>query len=226
MTRHPTFSEIAWPDDPLNGNAAIEWASAITVQVFDWTWRAFDTLYANHLGAVDLTQPLEQMERDLVRHHFTQITVLFAKETDGYASFTPFHEWPEMETRSGPSAKPPANDIAFVSTDSNQRWALALEAKVLPTKGQLSEYLKDVNDKFVGGIASPLVNVGGMIGYLLCNEAPAIFIGIEKQLGQDLVPINDFPGRHHRVSLHNRLKAPNLRIHHMLMTCVNASPNG
>jgi hypothetical protein len=220
MTRHPTFSEIVWPDDPLSGNAAIEWARSITVQVLDWTWRAFDTLYANHLGAVDLSQPLEQMERDLVRHHFTQINVLYAKETDGYASFTPFHEWPEMETRSDASAKPPANDIAFVSTDSNQRWALALEAKVLPTKGQLGEYMKDVNDKFVGGIASPLVGDGGMIGYMLCAEADAIFVGIEKRLGQKLETSNDFLDRHHRLSQHERSNAPNLRIHHMLMDCV------
>jgi hypothetical protein len=226
MTRRPTFSEIAWPDDPLNPNAAIEWARSITVQVLDWTWRAFDILHTSHLGAVDFTQPLEQMERDLVRHHFTQINVLFAKETDGYASFTPFHEWPEMETRSGPSAKPPANDIAFVSTDSNQRWAFAVEAKVLPTKGQLGEYMKDVNDKFVGGVASPLVGDGGMIGYLLCNEAPAIFMGIEKRLGQKLEASDDFPGRFHRVSFHERSTSPKLRIHHMLMTCVIASADG
>ena len=67
-----------------------------------------------------------------------------------------------MDSRSTAQAKPPANDLAFVSID-NQNWAWAIEAKVLRSAGSLAEYLKDVNDKFVNGIASPFIGDGGMI---------------------------------------------------------------
>ncbi len=127
------------------------------------------------------------------------------------------HEWPEMETRSGPSAKPPSYDMAFVSTATNQRWAMAVEAKVFPTKGQLSEYMKDVNKKFAGGVACPLVGEGGMIGYLLCDETDAVFVAIEKRLKQILGKAVEFAGRPRRTSDHIRANAPNLRLHHMLM---------
>lgn len=217
MTRNQTFSEIAWPEDPNNQQAAVEWASSIVVQALDWTWRGFDVLHAEHLSSIDMTQPLEQLERDLVRHHYVQILALWGQETDGYAAFSPVHEWPEMETRSEPSAKPPSYDMAFVSTATNQRWALAVEAKVLPTKGQLSEYMKDVNKKFAGGVACPLVGEGGMIGYLLCDETDAVFVGIEKRLKQTLGATPEFAGRPHRTSDHIRANAPNLRLHHMLM---------
>ncbi len=219
MTRRQTFSEIAWPEDANNQQAATEWASNIVVQALDWTWRGFDVLHAEHLSNIDMTQPLEQLERDIVRHHYVQILTLWRQEAGGYAAFSPVHEWPEMETRSEPSAKPPSYDLGFVSTAANQRWALAVEAKVLPTKGQLAEYMKDVNKKFVDGIASPLVGEGGMIGYLLCEETDAVFAGTEKRLRQTLVSPPEFSSRPHRTSSHERTGAPTLRLHHMLMVC-------
>ena len=148
MTRHPTFSELAWPDDPADAELPIQWARGVATQVLDWTWRAFDSLLASRLVRIDLTQPLEQLERDLTRNHFVEIQVLFALETDGYAALVPHHEFPEMESRSSASAKPPAYDLAFVST-SNQRRAWPLEAKVVPSPDRLGEYLNDVNGKFV-----------------------------------------------------------------------------
>ncbi|MCO8121332.1 hypothetical protein NHH03_06255 [Stieleria sp. TO1_6] len=220
MTRNPTFSEIVWPNDPDSHELAIQWAGEITVQALNWIWRAFDVLYSDYLSGIDMRQPLEQLERDLVRHHHQQIIVLYARETDGFASFTPHHEWPEMESRSEASAQPPSNDIAFVATSSNQRWALAVEAKVLPTKGELYRYMNDVNDKFVTGIASPFVDVGAMIGYLLCDDAETVFAGIEKRLKQKLESPPEFASRAHRTSQHERAHAPDICLHHMIMVCV------
>lgn len=100
--------------DDESRQQAQEWANGITSQVLDWTWRAFDMLRAGALGSVDLTQPLEQLERDLARHHFREINMLWAQETSGECAFTPHHEYPEHETRSTARAKPPAYDIAFV----------------------------------------------------------------------------------------------------------------
>ncbi|MEK6258075.1 MAG: hypothetical protein AABP62_05595 [Planctomycetota bacterium] len=219
MIRHASPSELLWPDDPVDADLPAVWATSVATQVLDWTWRAFDALRKNHLVRIDLTQPLEQVERDLVRNHYVEIQVLFAAETDGYATFVPTHEWPEMETRATAAAKPPAYDLAFVSSD-NRRWAWPIEAKVVSSTDRLADYLKDVNDKFVGGIAAPLVGEGAMIGYLLVTDTTTVFNNLETRLAQSLETVPEFVQRPHRVSWHSRGSAPDLRLHHMLMPCV------
>ena len=220
MTRRPTPSELLWPDDSADADLPVTWASSVTTQVLEWTWRAFDSLRQNHLVRIDLnSQPLEQVERDLVANHYVEIQKVFAAETDGYATFVPVHEWPEMETRTTAPAKPPAYDLAFVSSD-NPRWAWPIEAKVVSSTGALAEYLKDVNDKFVAGVAAPLVGEGAMIGYLLVTDTATVFANLEKRLNQTLVIVPEFVGRPHRVSRHTRATAPDLCLHHLLMACV------
>lgn len=219
MARRPTFSELVWPEDPDERNLPSEWASSHCVKVLDWTWRAFDVLIAKHASNVDFSQPLEQLERDLVRCHFTEIQLLFANETDGFASIVPQHEWPELESRKSAAAKPPAYDLAFSST-ANHRWAWPIEAKVVPTPGTLAEYLKDVNDKFVAGVASPLLGEGAMIAYLLQKDSTDIFFqNLAAKLEQSLKPLPEFAERTHRASEHVRTSNPNLRLHHLAMVC-------
>lgn len=219
MTRRPTFSELAWPDGPDDVDLPVQWARSVTLRVLDWIWRAFDALRSKHLSRIDLTQPLEQLERDLVRHHYVEIQVLFGAESDGYSTIVPHHEWPEMESRSSAAAKPPAYDLTFVSV-SDQRWAWPIEAKVIPSAGRLSKYLKDVNEKFVAGIAGPLVGEGGMLGYLLFTDGSAVVRGLEERLGQRLESMPAMRDRLHKMSHHSRKNAPDLRLHHMLMTCL------
>jgi hypothetical protein len=218
MTRRPTFSELAWPEDPEGRIIAVRWARDSAFRILDWTWRAFDALSASHLSEIDLTQPLEQLERDLVRQHFIEIQILFNRETNGYSAIIPNHEWPEMETRTSATAKPPAYDLAFIST-ANRRWAWPIEAKVIPTPNTLAEYLKDVKEKFIAGIASPLIGEGAMIGYLLCNNGQAFIANLAAKLDQPLNQIADFPNRMHRTTEHARSLCPNLTLHHMLMEC-------
>jgi len=219
MTRRPTFRELAWPDDSDDANLPVQWAQSVSTQILDWIWRAYDALRSKHLSRIDLTQPLEQLERDLVSQHYIEIVLLFATETGGYSSLVPHHEWPEMETRSSASAKPPAYDVAFVSV-TDRRWAWPIEAKMIPGANALAEYLKDVNQKFVTGIAGPLVGEGAMLGYLLCSNGSAVVANLETRLGQDLRAVSDFPKRLHRTSRHPRATAPVLRLHHLLMVCV------
>jgi hypothetical protein len=220
MTRRPTFSELRWPDDPSDAGLPIRWAADVASQVLDLTWRAFDKLQADHLVKVDFTQQdFEQLERDLTSKHFYQIALLWAAETGGDAAFVPDHECPENESRSSAPATPPAYDLAFVSV-ANQRVIWPLEAKVVPSPGKLAGYLKDVNDKFIGGVAAPLVGEGGMIAYLLTRETEVVFENLATKLAQVLAPDPRFSGRPHRVSRHSRASAPDLRLHHMLMQCV------
>lgn len=220
MTRRPSFSELVWPDNPNERDLPSLWASDHCFRILDWTWRAFDALLAKHAPAVDFSQSLEQLERDLVRCHFIEIQLLFARETDGYATIVPQHEWPELESRKSAAAKPPAYDLAFIST-ANQRWAWPIEAKVLPTPGTLAEYLKDVNEKFFAGIASPLHGGGAMIAYLLQKDSSDVFFrNLAAKLVQSLQRVPEFAERAHRASEHVRTSTPNLRLHHLAMECV------
>jgi len=218
MIRRPTFSDLAWPEDPADADLPQQWAQSVTIQVLDWTWRAFDQLHGNRLSHVDLRQPLEQLERDLTRNHFIEIQALFRAETDGFSTLIPVHEWPEMETRSSPPARPRAYDLGFVHL-GHRRWAWPIEAKVLSTPASLHDYLADVRDKFECGVAAPLVGEGGMIGYLLSGQPDACFACLEKGLSCPLVVVPEFASRPHRASSHDRTQAPSLRLHHMVMPC-------
>ncbi len=218
MTRRPSFSELAWPDDPADADVPPDWARSVTVRVLEWTWRGFDELQSKHLSRIDLTQPLEQLERDLTRNHFVEIQTVFQAETEGFSAVIPVHEWPELETRSPPPAKPPAYDLGFVHRD-NRRWAWPIEAKVLSTPASLHDYVADVRDKFESGVAAPLVGEGGMVGYLLSGGPDICFANLEKRLSCVLVVVPEFASRPHRTSNHQRASAPTLRLHHMVMPC-------
>lgn len=218
MIRRSTLSELLWPEDPADAHLPVEWANTVSVQVLDWIWRGYDALRAKHLTRVDLSQSLDQLERNLTFLHFTEIQIIWANETQGFGSLHPAHEIPEFETRNRAPAKPPAYDLGFVHNE-NQRWIWPVEAKVLRTSNTLSEYLKDVNDKFIAGIASPYVGEGGMIGYLLTGMPDEVLDELVIRLGQNLLGISEFAARSHGVSIHTRVGAPNLKLHHMVMDC-------
>ncbi|HVU07290.1 MAG TPA: hypothetical protein VHG89_01960 [Verrucomicrobiae bacterium] len=217
MSRYPTLSELAWPMDDESRLQAQEWANGIVSQVLDWTWRAFDMVRASALGSVDLTQSLEQLERDLARHHFREINILWAQETGGECAFMPHHEYPELETRSPAPAKPPAYDIAFV-WNANPRLAWPIEAKVVPTANTLADYLGDVK-KFTDGIAAPLSGIGAQIAYLLTGTTDDFFNNLRTRLSLPLQTLTEFSARAHRVSSHARKSSPDLQLHHMAMGC-------
>lgn len=211
------MSELRWPMDDESRRQAEDWAVGVSTQVLGWTWRAFDALRANVLNYVDMSQPLEQLERDLTSKHFVEILRLFFAETDGYSSIIPHHEYPENESRPGGSGKPPASDISFVWYE-NQRVSWPIEAKVVPTPGTLAEYLGDTK-KFVDGIAAPLVGEGAQIAYLLTGKMDNFFYNLSTNLLCPLQALPEFSDRAHRVSSHARTSHPDLQLHHMAMYC-------
>lgn len=211
----PTLSELRWPMDDESQRQAVEWAEGITTQVLEWTWRAFDLLGTSVLSRVDMTQPLEQLERDLTGNHFAEIQGLWARETEGESSIEPWPEYAELETRPTAPGKPPAYDIAFVWR-ANRRIAFPIEAKVVKTPSALADYLGDT-DKFVSGIAAPLVGEGAQIAYLLKGGSSAFFTNLKSRLRRRLEPVSEFLHRSHRVSQHKRTKSPLLHLHHLVM---------
>lgn len=215
--RRPTLSELVWPNDEESRRQAARWAASATVRVLDWTWRGFDALRRNVLQSLDMSQHLDQLERDLTSKHFVEIQRIFAEETEGLSSIIPHHEFPESESRPGGSGRPPASDISFVWYD-NQRVSWPLEAKVLPTPGTLAEYLGDT-EKFTDGIAAPLVGEGAQLAYLLSGTTDDFFRNLRPRLASPLRTLRGFSGRAHRVSFHARGGTPDLRLHHMAMRC-------
>jgi hypothetical protein len=211
------MSELRWPMDNESLRQAEDWAAGVSIQVLDWTWRAFDVLCANVLSSVDMTQPLEQLERDLTSRHFIEIQRIFGTETEGFSSIIPHHEYPENESRPGGRGKPPASDISFVWYE-NPRVSWPIEAKVVPTPGTLAEYLRDTK-KFADGIAAPLVGEGAQVAYLLTGETDDFFHNISPRLTFPLQPLPEFSDRAHRVSSHTRIRFPDLQLHHMAMYC-------
>lgn len=216
MRRHQTLSEVLAPNDTVDPALPIEWARGATTQILRWVWLAFDALHARLLP-VDFAVPLEQLERDLVRLHYQNLLEVWRRETQGFPSIQPHHEWPEMESRKSAQAKPPAYDLAFVDI-THSRWVWPLEAKVLDTPHTLSDYMGDVNHKFVAGIAAPLCGDGGMIGYLLSGQADDVFTRLEENYQLRLTPMSEPAGRPQRRSEHSRATAPTLRLHHLVMS--------
>lgn len=208
-----------WPLDTADADLPIYWARSVAIQALGWVWKGYDVLRGN-LSAIDLTQPLEQLERNLTELHFHEIQRCWARETNGFSSIQPGHELPELLSRSAPPAKPPAYDLGFVHAE-NRLWKFPIEAKVLPTDRSLSEYLKDVRGKFAAGIAAPIVGEGGMIGYLLRGREATVFAGVESVLGQTLNTLADFSLRPHKTTRHERNEYPALRLHHMIMSLSN-----
>ncbi|MCY2966141.1 MAG: hypothetical protein NT069_21345 [Planctomycetota bacterium] len=222
IQRYRTLSGMVWPTTPDESRLASDWSRSATVQALDWTWRAFDAMLDSILKEVNLENPLEQLERDLTQSHFSEIQTIWAKETGGFSSVRPHHEWPEMESRITANAKPPAYDLAFVC-DENRRWAWPIEAKVVKSPGRISEYLGDVRNKFLTGIAAPLSGDGAMIAYLLAGEAVTLFENVSRELSCLLQTADGFAQRAHRTSDHDRTPAPRLRLHHLAMECSRRS---
>jgi len=217
MSRRLTLSEMVWPDDPEDYQLPVEWAESVAVQVLDWVWRGFDAVREKYLSSADLTsQTPEQLERNLTEFHFLETSLLWARENGGFSSVQPCHESPELASRSSASAKPPAYDLGFVHIE-NRRWKWPIEAKVLSTAGAVGDYLKDVREKFITGIAAPFVSEGGMIGYLLKGSPSEVFDKLASELAQPLSPVDDFKTRQHRSSQHERANTPMLRLHHLVM---------
>lgn len=215
----PALSELRWLMDDESRRQAEDWAAGASTQALDWTWRAYDALHANLLSGVDMTQPLDQLERDLTSKHFVELNRLWAAETSGESSIVPHHEFPENESRPGGCGKPPASDICFVWY-ANQRVSWPIEAKVVQTPGTLAEYLGDVK-KFTDGIAAPFVGEGAQIAYLLSGDANDFLSALGARLSLHLQAMPAFASRPHSVSQHPRATAPNLRLHHMVMPCMS-----
>jgi hypothetical protein len=109
-----------------------------------------------------------------------------------------------METAESDGAQPPAYDIAFV-LNANFRIMWPLEAKLLRTDGQLSDYVGDLRANMLTGRYAPFSNSAGMLGFLLSGQPVTAAKGIAARLAVALLPYPVFhPQREHYLSQHRR----------------------
>ena len=98
-----------------------------------------------------------------------------------------------------------------------------MEAKILKTDQQVSEYVEDVKNEFLTCRYAPFSDEGAMLGYMLSGHPDAAFLKFSRALAVKLTGHLDFPDRDHRVSSHLRKVPKNkpyptsFRIHHLMM---------
>jgi hypothetical protein len=113
------------------------------------------------------------------------------------------HTPPELSRRRTSSRPPPAPDFGFFPR-TDRRVMFPLEAKVLQTEGNLSEYLKALRTRFLQCRYAPHSSEGTMIGYLLSGDDEITFRKLKSKLRTNLEVHPDFLLRPHRVSHHLR----------------------
>jgi hypothetical protein len=61
-----------------------------------------------------------------------------------------------------------------------------------------------LDDKFLKCKAAPFSHEGPLIGYLISGTPAVVFDGIAARIGQLLLSPDEFMGRNHRASVHQR----------------------
>jgi hypothetical protein len=217
--RKKTISETLWPDVPPDFMyVASSWPEGIMTGMLDSVWQAYDLLCKEILSQIDLTQPVEQLERNITELLERRIQ----RSLSGYEPFQVQHESWEWETRTSSQAQPPQYDIAFVLNE-NERVKWPLEAKVLPTDKAISPYIQEILENFLTCRYAPFSSEGGMLGYLITGVPGKLFNRISSELECVLSYHPSFTSRNHRTSLHKRIVPNNknypaaFSCHHLVM---------
>lgn len=197
MPDKKTFSQIAYSNLPTV-NDPDHWSLKLSKRFLELIWQGLD-LFKQNFPHIDFTKVDEQIERDITQLLEPRIRKVMTGDEPFYVQ----HESDEMETRKPAPAKPPSYDIAFILIN-NERLKFPIEAKVLRTDGQVSEYIKDVNEAFIPCIYAPFSFEGSMLGYLLSGTPQTAFENIEKSLLAELYQHPDFSNRQHKFSEHHR----------------------
>lgn len=199
MPNKKTLSQFVYPDSTLpNVNEPDHWSLKRANQFLDLVWKGID-LFMKDFPAIDFTKAEEQIERDITQ--LLQPRIL--KSMSGDEPFYVQHESWEMETRKPAPAMPPSYDIAFVMTNE-ERLKFPIEAKVLSTDGNISNYVNDVKNAFLNCYYAPFSYEGAMLGYLISGTVEKAIQNIAKSLKVKLEHHPNFKNRPHKYSDHKR----------------------
>jgi len=213
-----TISERRWPDTPEFVSEAEKLVANVPAVLMGYVWRGYDLLVSEVTSQVDLSGRPEDVERDLSE----RLEIRIRRSMDGYQPFEIRHGIAERESRRPAPAQPPEYDLAF-ALRANERILWPLEAKLLPSDGQVGEYTKAVRERFLTCYYAPFSREASMIGYLSSGEPQQACVRIGAGLGCTMTQSQDFPNRTHQLSQHHRVVPRGkpypvqFRCHHMIM---------
>jgi hypothetical protein len=216
LRRRFTVSEKLWPDAIEFVRFLEQAAGESSVALLKLVWRGFDSLAAD-LQHVDLSEPLDDLERDLAQ----QLEKRVRGEMTGFEAFELQHGPYERESRKPAPAQPPQYDLAF-TLRANERIMWPLEAKVLVDPGRINSYVADVQQQYLTFRYAPFCREGAMLGYLLSGDPVEVFTNLTVALSCSLTHHSEFSTRDHRISDHVRNPPPgksypsDFRCHHMI----------
>jgi hypothetical protein len=199
MRRRQTISEQLWPKDG-SFDYLKAWRADAGVLILHRVWAAYDDLGADILSKIDWAAAADEIERSLTAYH----SLKMLERQTGDEPFIMLPEMPEFETREPAPARSKAYDFGFVMRGGDYSMIWPIEAKVLKTDRKLSGYLRDLEAKFLKCQAAPYSREGALIGYLISGNPSVVFEGITAHIGQLLLPPQEFAGRNHRTSTHQR----------------------
>jgi hypothetical protein len=222
-----THSQLKNPDEHLpKVTEPDHWSLKYSKDFLSLIWKGID-LFINDFSNLDLSKANLQIERSFCKY----LERCIRKAMSGEEPFDVQHE--SWEDENANSQRPVQYDIAFIMT--NPRLVFPVEVKVLKTDGQVSEYVKDVNEAFIPCIYAPFSYEGGMLGYLLSGTSQKAFQNIEKSLATTLQQHPNFENRPHKFSEHTRqvpqgkeeVYPVKFRCHHLIfeLSEINQSTN-
>lgn len=192
-----THSQLKNPDEDLpKVTEPDHWSLKYSKDFLSLIWKGID-LFRDDFKNHDLSKVNLQIERSFCQNLERRIRRVMT----GDEPFDVQHE--SWEDENANSQRPSQNEIAF-KMRFNERLSFPVEVKVLKTDGQISEYVKDVNEAFIPCIYAPFSYEGGMLGYLLSGTSQKAFQNIEKSLATILQQHPDFKDRPHKFSEHTR----------------------
>jgi hypothetical protein len=193
-----------WPDEPTFQRLRQGWTVDATTELLRSTWCGLDSLRNTHLNRIiGIRGDDRQKERSITQ-------LLVPEIRYALSSASPFEVEQgiyEFETSFSDQAQPPLYDIGFVLR-GNKRIIWPIEAKVLPSDGQVGEYVNEVTQNFLTCRYAPLSHEGGMLGYLIKGAPDRAFRNISTHVPCQLNDHPEFRGRNHKVSTHQRTVPP------------------
>ena len=170
-----THSQLKYPDEVLpKVNDPNHWSLNHRTEFLQLVWEGID-LFRKDFSNLDLSKVNLQIERSFCKY----LELCIRRVMSGEEPFDVQHE--SWEDENANSKRPSQNEIMFIMR-FNERLSFPIEVKVLKTDGNVSEYVKAINNKFIPCIYAPFSYEGAMLGYLLSGTSQKAFQKIAKSL--------------------------------------------
>jgi hypothetical protein len=173
---------------------ASAWRTDGIRRLLGYVWAGYDALRAENPSTLN---PMDEL--NLNSHLESWIN----RKKPQNCPFDIQHTPPELSTRLDSSRPAPAPDFGFFPW-SDRRSMFPLEAKVLRTDGELSQYVKALRTRYLECRYAPFCSEGVMIAYLITGVPEQVFTKLGVRLKTPLAQYASFSARPHRVSEHVR----------------------